>query len=71
MRTVRMRLFLSIPISVALIKKVSCFYLPGVAPTNYDVGEPVPVYVNAITPSLSQSNKQLKSLISYDCTFSP
>ena len=44
------------------------FYLPGVAPTTYREGEPVPVYVNTITPSLSLKDQQLRSVISYDCT---
>lgn len=44
------------------------FYLPGVAPTTYRTGDAVPVYVNTITPSLSQTEQQLKSVISYDCT---
>jgi hypothetical protein len=44
------------------------FYLPGVAPTTYRTGDAVPVYVNTITPSLSQNEQQLKSVISYDCS---
>jgi hypothetical protein len=43
------------------------FYLPGVAPTSYREGDAVPVFVNTITPSLSQADQQLKSVISYDC----
>ncbi|KAG0175312.1 hypothetical protein DFQ28_001841 [Apophysomyces sp. BC1034] len=38
------------------------FYLPGVAPHDYDKDEPVPLLVNSLTPS----NVHLKSVISYD-----
>jgi transmembrane 9 superfamily member 2/4 len=65
-----MRLFVSAPFLVAaLIHGVAGFYLPGVAPTNYHEGDPVPVFVNTITPSLSQTDQQLRSLISYDCIY--
>jgi transmembrane 9 superfamily member 2/4 len=50
-----------------LVAGAQAFYLPGVAPTTYRTGDPVPVYVNTITPSLSQNEQQLKSVISYDC----
>jgi transmembrane 9 superfamily protein 2/4 len=46
---------------------VSAFYLPGMAPTNYRTNEDVPVFVNTIVPSLSQTDQQLRSVISYDC----
>ncbi|KAK5797279.1 hypothetical protein F5H01DRAFT_359015 [Linnemannia elongata] len=39
------------------------FYLPGVAPTEYQDMEPVPLMVNALTPG---SDSELKSVIPYD-----
>jgi transmembrane 9 superfamily protein 2/4 len=35
---------------------VNAFYLPGAAPHNYDQGDPVNVYVNALTPMLTGSD---------------
>ncbi|KAJ6499265.1 Nonaspanin TM9SF [Mycena sanguinolenta] len=43
------------------------FYLPGAAPHNFLKGDPVPLFVNALTPMLTGSdNAKLKSLINYD-----
>ncbi|KAI9253680.1 hypothetical protein EDC94DRAFT_619447 [Helicostylum pulchrum] len=39
------------------------FYLPGVAPHDYEAGEAVTLNVNSLTPS---SMQQIKSVISYD-----
>lgn len=39
------------------------FYLPGVAPHDYNKGELVTLNVNSLTPS---STQQVKSVISYD-----
>ena len=44
----------------------SAFYLPGVAPTTYDEGQPVPLYVNHLTPGLAGQDDQLHSVFSYD-----
>lgn len=44
----------------------SAFYLPGVAPTSYDEGQSVPLYVNHLTPGLSRQDDQLHSVFSYD-----
>ncbi|KAJ5087071.1 hypothetical protein NUU61_008378 [Penicillium alfredii] len=43
----------------------AAFYLPGVAPTSYDEGQPVPLYVNHLTPGLSRDD-QLHSVFAYD-----
>ncbi|KAJ6114254.1 hypothetical protein N7486_000032 [Penicillium sp. IBT 16267x] len=43
----------------------SAFYLPGVAPTSYDQGQSVPLFVNHLTPGLSRDD-QLHSVFSYD-----
>ncbi|KAF7315630.1 Transmembrane 9 superfamily member [Mycena indigotica] len=43
------------------------FYLPGAAPHNFKQGDPVPLFVNALTPMLTgSSTAKLKSLINYD-----
>ncbi|ORZ01497.1 hypothetical protein BCR43DRAFT_487026 [Syncephalastrum racemosum] len=41
----------------------NAFYLPGVAPHDYEDGENVPLYVNSLTPL---PNSQLKSVVSFD-----
>ncbi|KAJ6126537.1 hypothetical protein N7523_002149 [Penicillium sp. IBT 18751x] len=43
----------------------SAFYLPGVAPTSYDKGQSVPLFVNHLTPGLSRDD-QLHSVFAYD-----
>ncbi|GAD92901.1 endosomal integral membrane protein [Paecilomyces variotii No. 5] len=44
----------------------SAFYLPGVAPTSYDEGQSVPLYVNHLTPGLARQDDQIHSVFSYD-----
>lgn len=44
----------------------AAFYLPGVAPTSYDEGQSVPLYVNHLTPGLAQQDDQLHSVFSFD-----
>ncbi|KAL4880617.1 hypothetical protein BJY04DRAFT_191109 [Aspergillus karnatakaensis] len=44
----------------------TAFYLPGVAPTSYDEGQSVPLYVNHLTPGIAQQDEQLHSVFSYD-----
>lgn len=54
---------------VVLLLAALChaFYLPGVAPTDYEEGDKVPLLVNALTPRqiLSESH-QLESVVPYD-----
>lgn len=38
----------------------SAFYLPGVAPTNYKKSDPIPLYVNHLTPSLHHASNHGK-----------
>lgn len=45
------------------------FYLPGVAPTDYEPESRVPLLVNSLTPSYYSSSKHLKSVIPYDYYF--
>ncbi|KAK9450667.1 uncharacterized protein V1518DRAFT_411387 [Limtongia smithiae] len=44
----------------------SAFYLPGVAPTDYEQNDPVPLLVNRLTPAMDPGDLQLKSVLSYD-----
>lgn len=43
----------------------NAFYLPGVAPTSYKVGDTVPLYVNSIKP-IAGSDSRLHSVVSFD-----
>ncbi|KAK6527786.1 hypothetical protein TWF694_004766 [Orbilia ellipsospora] len=49
-----------------LLRTASAFYLPGVAPTDYNQGDPVSLNVNRLTPAVIASTQQVESLISYD-----
>lgn len=42
------------------------FYLPGVAPASYDVGQAVPLHVNRLTPTFSTNDDQIHSMFSYN-----
>lgn len=59
---------LQLPIAAILAFScaTSAFYLPGVAPTSYGKGTPVPLNVNRLTPSESETDAQLHNVISYD-----
>lgn len=53
--------------AVSLLPSLSsAFYLPGVAPTDYNAGDKVPLNVNRLTPTLSLEDKQLRSVLSFD-----
>ncbi|KAB8346123.1 hypothetical protein FH972_023171 [Carpinus fangiana] len=51
---------------LVLLPTASAFYLPGVAPTSYQRGDKVPLYVNHLTPSQSQADAQVRSALSWD-----
>ena len=51
---------------LSLLSSTSAFYLPGVAPTSYKKGDLVPLHVNKITPSQSETDQQLHSALSFD-----
>ncbi|KAF5370602.1 hypothetical protein D9758_002042 [Tetrapyrgos nigripes] len=52
---------------LAFSLSANAFYLPGAAPHNYAVGQKIELYVNALTPMLSENDDaKLKSLINYD-----
>ncbi|KAA8914473.1 hypothetical protein FN846DRAFT_896912 [Sphaerosporella brunnea] len=53
--------------TLSLSSLASAFYLPGVAPTDYQQDGTVPLYVNRLTPSISDAdNQQLRSVLSYN-----
>ncbi|KAE8393484.1 hypothetical protein ETB97_005875 [Aspergillus alliaceus] len=54
------------PLLLVAPSLTGAFYLPGVAPTSYDQGQSVPLYVNHLTPGLAQQDEQLHSVFSYD-----
>ncbi|KAJ2719557.1 Transmembrane 9 super member 2 [Coemansia sp. Benny D115] len=47
------------------VQPANAFYLPGIAPHDYKVGEKVELQVNSLTPSLNSENK-LESVLSYN-----
>ncbi|KAK6355457.1 hypothetical protein TWF696_004554 [Orbilia brochopaga] len=51
---------------LALPSLSAAFYLPGVAPTDYNEGDRVSLNVNRLTPAVISSTQQIESLISYD-----
>ncbi|KAH0335886.1 endosomal P24A protein-like protein, partial [Aureobasidium melanogenum] len=51
---------------VAGPSSVASFYLPGVAPTNYQLGDRVPLTVNRLTPSQSEQDTQVRSVFAFD-----
>ncbi|KAJ2882952.1 Transmembrane 9 super member 2, partial [Coemansia aciculifera] len=50
---------------LALTQQASAFYLPGIAPHDYKVGDKVDLLVNSLTPSLNAEDK-LESVLSYN-----
>ncbi|KAF9354705.1 hypothetical protein BGX26_007468 [Mortierella sp. AD094] len=50
-------------LGLASVFTAQAFYLPGVAPHEYEAGDNVPLMVNALTPG---SDSELKSVIPYD-----
>ncbi|KAJ1897606.1 Transmembrane 9 super member 2 [Kickxella alabastrina] len=50
---------------VMLSQQTDAFYLPGIAPHDYKIGEKVDLQVNSLTPSLNADNK-LESVLSYN-----
>ncbi|CDO74465.1 hypothetical protein BN946_scf184979.g20 [Trametes cinnabarina] len=54
-------------LALSLLSTVHAFYLPGAAPHDYHEGEPVELFVNALTPMIAgHDDAKLKSLINYD-----
>ncbi len=44
----------------------TAFYLPGVAPSSYGLGDIVPLHVNALTPAIARRDDQLHAIVSFD-----
>lgn len=53
-------------LAAAAPQLASAFYLPGVAPTSYKPGDPVPLFVNSIKPVAAPQDSRLHSVVSYD-----
>ncbi|KAK9378337.1 uncharacterized protein V2V93DRAFT_376388 [Kockiozyma suomiensis] len=51
---------------LGLLQPSLAFYLPGVAPTDYEENDPVPLLVNSLTPAIDSETPQLQSVLSYD-----
>ena len=52
--------------ALSLGSLASAFYLPGVAPTDYKKNDKVPLYVNRLTPSASETSPELHAMLSYN-----
>jgi transmembrane 9 superfamily protein 2/4 len=48
------------------LPSASAFYLPGVAPTSYKIGDKVPLHVNRLTPADSEQSPNVQSVFAYD-----
>jgi transmembrane 9 superfamily member 2/4 len=44
----------------------TAFYLPGVAPSSYGIGDTVPLYVDRLTPAVAGRDTQLRAVVSFD-----
>lgn len=51
--------------ALSLLQVTSAFYLPGVAPTDYDNGQKVALNVNSVTPAYV-TGRPLSSIVSFD-----
>ncbi|KAI1617259.1 hypothetical protein EDD36DRAFT_158870 [Exophiala viscosa] len=58
--------FSSVLLCSLLLGDAAAFYLPGVAPSSYSLGDRVPLTVNALTPSISRHDEQIHAVVSYD-----
>lgn len=62
-------LWCALVILASLVHLSNAFYLPGVAPTDYDKDSNVPLLVNRLTPVYDSTLRKLKSVIPYDYYF--
>lgn len=51
---------------LALPLSAHAFYLPGISPTSYKVGDKVPLHVNHLTPADSETSPNVRSVFAYD-----
>lgn len=56
----------AIVLLASFLNFANAFYLPGVAPTDYDLDQQVPLLVNTLTPVYDSSIRKLHSVIAYD-----
>ncbi|KAF5094995.1 hypothetical protein D0Z03_001931 [Geotrichum reessii] len=56
----------AIVVLASFLNFANAFYLPGVAPTDYDLDQQVPLLVNTLTPVYDSSIRKLHSVIAYD-----
>lgn len=61
-----MRSFLLLSLALLGASPTSAFYLPGVAPSSYSLGDRVPLTVNSLTPSESRRDEQIHAVVAYD-----
>jgi transmembrane 9 superfamily protein 2/4 len=66
MRGTRSGYLLGSVLLALLPSATNAFYLPGAAPHNYVQGDPVDVYVNALTPILAGSDNSKLVCVFYD-----
>lgn len=53
-------------VALALSAATNAFYLPGVAPSSYSLGDRVPLTVNTLSPTESSNDRQIHAVVSYD-----
>ena len=61
-----MRSLFLLPLALLGSTPATAFYLPGVAPSSYSLGDRVPLTVNSLTPSESRNDEQIHAVVSYD-----
>ncbi|EXJ57476.1 hypothetical protein A1O7_07824 [Cladophialophora yegresii CBS 114405] len=44
----------------------ACFYLPGVSPSSYSLGDSIELYVNTLTPAISRHDEQIHAVVGFD-----
>ena len=59
-------MFLSAVASLLFLRQAACFYLPGVSPSTYTLGDKLEVNVNALTPSISRHDEQIHAVVAFN-----
>ena len=60
-----MRLPLLLSIASLAAVPSEAFYLPGIAPSSYSIGDKVPVTVNSLVPAVSRNDDQIHAVVGY------
>ncbi|BFZ55080.1 Transmembrane 9 super member 2 [Savitreella phatthalungensis] len=50
---------------------IAALYIPGIAPTEFRIGQRVPIYVNALSPGTTDNDARIHEVISYDYYYPP